>query len=421
MNPLLGAELVALCLLLLVSILTVAAQASLYHVNRARLRAMVEQNGSRRGQAVMAALDQPVTSFGALTVLSTLALMGAATLAVVILLDLTIVAPLQAVGVAAALGLVLLVAEIVARVLAIARPEATALLVYRPLALAGLLLSPLLLPLRALERALLGLFGVTRPNDPHSAEEELRRLVEDGEDAGVLEQDEREMIHGIFELSEVAAREVMVPRIDMVALPSDALVEQALDLVLASGHSRLPMYEKSIDNIVGVIYAKDILKHLKAGALADPALPLARPAFFVPEAKKVDEVLQDLQQQRVHLAIVVDEYGGTAGLLTIEDLLEEIVGEIRDEYDLAEEARIERVSEREAILDPRIGIREVNDVLSLDLPEDEFDTISGLVYDRLGKVPETDDEISVDGCTIQVISTEGRRIKKVRLIVGEPA
>jgi CBS domain containing-hemolysin-like protein len=415
----LGALLVLGLLLVLVALIA-AAQAALYHVNRARLRYSVE-SGARRGGAVLHALEQPASALGALTVLSTVALLGLAAVSLFLLLQLAAGDLLAPVLGACGLVLATLTLQLLARVIGTARPEATALAVYRPLALLGALLAPLLLPYRALEQGLLRLLGAARPNDPHNAESEILMLVEAGDEAGGLEQEEREMIHGIFELSEVTAREVMVPRIDVVALPSGALVGQALDQVVDSGHSRLPVYEGSIDNIIGVLYAKDLLKHLKTGTLEDPVLPLVRPAHFVPEAKKVDEVLQDLQQRRVHIAIVVDEYGGTAGLLTIEDLLEEIVGEIRDEYDQAEEARIERISEREAILDARVGIREVNDLLSLQLPDDEFDTISGLVYDRLGKVPEGDDEVRVDGCTIQVISTEGRRIKKVRLVVGDQA
>jgi CBS domain containing-hemolysin-like protein len=416
LSPVLAA-LLAVGLLLILVALIAAAQAALYHANRARLRHSLESSVHRRS-AVLRALEQPVNSLSALTVLWTMALLALAAVSNYLLLQLETVDLLTPLLIASGLVLTTLMLQVLARVLGIARPEATALVVYRPLALLGAALAPIVLPFRALEHRLLAFLGVNRPNDPQSAEDEILMLVEAGEEAGGLEQEEREMIHGIFELSEVTAREVMVPRIDIVALPSHALAEQALDQVVASGHSRLPVYDGSIDNIVGVMYAKDLLQHLKTGSLEDPVLSLARPAYFVPEAKKLDEVLQELQQRRVHIAIVVDEYGGTAGLLTIEDLLEEIVGEIRDEYDLAEEARIERVSDNEAILDARIGIREVNDLLSLHLPDDEFDTISGLVYDRLGKVPEGDDEVRVDGCTIRVISTEGRRIKKVRLVVG---
>src|SRR6476469_7533490 len=400
----------------MVSALAAAGQASLVHLNRARLRSLGDQ-GTERAEAMQRVLEQPGSSFCTLAGLYTLGLAAAALM--------TFLADLQlaegglggpvAVSVGALVSALLL--QVVARAIAVAHPESTALRLYRPLTLLATLCSPLLVPLQALERRLLGALGVTRPNDPHWAEEELRLLVESSEENGVLEQDEREMIHGIFELSEVTAREVMIPRIDAVGVPDDALVEQVVDLIVETGHSRLPIYEGSIDNVIGIVYAKDILRHLRQGDLRDPVRPLARPAYFVPEAKKVDELLQELQQRRVHMAVVVDEYGGTAGLLTIEDLLEEIVGEIRDEYDQAEEARVEQISDREAIIDARTSIREVNELLSLDLPDDEFDTLGGLVYDRLGKVPAKDDEIRVDGCMLRVISTEGRRVKKVRLVV----
>lgn len=418
MEPALGAKLIGLVVSLVLAVLTAAGQACLFHLNRARLRALTE-HGPRRGQAVLRLAEQPGASFSVLVGLYALSCIGLAAFMVLSAAELATDSPLAAAALVASTILGLLVLQAVGRAIAIAHPEGTAVRLYVPLRTLILLLTPLLVPLHALERRMLRALGVSRPHDPHSAEEELRLLVEASDEGNGLAEDEREMIHGIFEMSQVTAREVMVPRIDMVAVPHDAVVEQVLDRIIQTGHSRLPIYEGSIDNIIGVVYAKDILKHLKVGKLSDPVRPLARPAYFVPEAKKVDELLQELQQRRVHMAIVVDEYGGTAGLITIEDLLEEIVGEIRDEYDLAEEARIERISDREAILDARVSIREVNELLSLDLPDDEFDTLGGLVYDRLGKVPAVDDEVRVDGCLIRVLSTEGRRIKKVRLLVGE--
>ena len=419
MEPGLWAKLAGLTIFLLLAALAAAGQASLFHLNRARLRGLSDQ-GAAKEQAVLSVLEQPGSSFGMITALHTISLAGAAVLTFLVALDFASQTHWKPVLLSLAVLVLALLLQVLARVVAIARPEATALRLCRPLSFVALVLAPLVLPLRALERRLLSLLGVTGPSDPHWAEEELRLLVESGEDNGVLEQDEREMIHGIFELSEVAAREVMVPRIDVVAVRDDAPVEEVLDLIVSTGHSRLPIYAGSIDNVVGVLHAKDVLRHLKGGQLSDPVRPLARPAFFVPEAKKVDELLEELQQRRVHMALVVDEYGGTAGLITIEDLLEEIVGEIRDEYDQAEESRVEQISEREAIVDARTSIREVNELLALHLPDDEFDTLGGLVYDRLGKVAAIDDQVQVDGCTIRVMSTEGRRIRKVHLLVGEP-
>ena len=415
MEPSLAAKLAALAIFVVLAALSAAAEATLFHLNRARLRAMSDE-GATRAQAVLRALDEPGTTYGEVAALHTSSLIAVAVAASLLALDLD-----DRDNGLAVLATVLFVAFLVpltARRIAIARPEATALRLYQPLSVVARIAAPILLPLRVLESAWLRLLGLRATREPQTPEEELRLLVEGGEDSGVLEQDERQMIHGIFEMGEVTAREIMVPRIDIRAVPDTALVGDVLDLIVETGHSRVPIYEETIDNIVGFIYAKDILKHLKHGSLGDPARPLAREAYFVPEAKKIDELLEELQQRRVHMAVVVDEYGGTAGLVTIEDLLEEIVGEIRDEYDVAEEASVERISDREAVVDARTSIRDVNELLSLDLPDDEFDTLGGLVYDRLGKVPTPNDEVRVDGCVVRVLSTEGRRIKKVRLLVG---
>jgi CBS domain containing-hemolysin-like protein len=207
----------------------------------------------------------------------------------------------------------------------------------------------------------------------------------------------------------------MVPRIDVVAMPRESTLGALLDKIVQTGYSRIPVVADTIDNVVGLVYAKDVLRALRAGDLDDPAGPIARTAYFVPDTKKVDELLQDLQTKRVHLAIVVDEYGGTAGIVSIEDLLEEIVGEIRDEYDVNEAIPIERIDERESIVDARVSIRDVNEALDLHLDVEELDTLGGLVYHELGKVPTEGDMVRVNGCLVTVMSTEGRRIKKLRV------
>jgi CBS domain containing-hemolysin-like protein len=222
------------------------------------------------------------------------------------------------------------------------------------------------------------------------------------------------MIASVIELGEQPVREVMVPRIDIVGTPATSRVRDALDRIIDSGHSRIPLYEESIDNITGVVYAKDLLRHLRDGSQDAAVRPLAREPSFVPETKKVDELLHEMQRNRVHVAIVVDEYGGTAGLITIEDLIEEIVGEIQDEYDV-EEAMIEELSDHEALFDARVSIRDVNDTLDLDLGDEDFDTLGGLLYHELGKVPNVGDEVRVDGALVTVLTTTGRRVRKVRV------
>jgi putative hemolysin len=313
------------------------------------------------------------------------------------------------------------VLAVVIRAVVAARPETTALALGRSLAAVAMLTLIVIGPLLWLERSIIGLLKPPRENGLAPEEDELRLLVESVEDQRKLDEDEREMIHGIFGMSARPVREVMVPRIDVISMPRTATLGEILDRIVSTGYSRIPLADESVDNVVGLVYAKDVLRALRAGALDDPAEPIARTPYFVPDTKKVDELLQDLQQKRTHLAIVVDEYGGTAGIVTIEDLLEEIVGEIRDEYDEHEEARIERIDEHESIIDARVSIRDLNEALDLHLAVDELDTLGGLVYHELGKVPTAGDKVRVNGCLVTVLSTEGRRIKKlrVRIVEGE--
>jgi CBS domain containing-hemolysin-like protein len=255
------------------------------------------------------------------------------------------------------------------------------------------------------------------PRDQHEGADdttdEFLRIAEIDTDEPI-EEDERLMIEGIIGLDETTAREIMVPRIDVVALDQDDTIDDALRVIVERGFSRVPLYAETVDNVVGIVYAKDLLRCLAEGR-KPPLSDIARPPYFIPESKRVDELLAELRRSKVHIAIVVDEYGGTAGLVTIEDLLEEIVGEIQDEYD-REEAPIERVNETEAILDARVSIDALNELFGFETDEDqqEYDTVGGFVYHHLGKVPVAGDEVRVDGLTLRVLSVLGRRIKKVR-------
>ena len=250
---------------------------------------------------------------------------------------------------------------------------------------------------------------------PFVTEEEIKTMVDAGEEGGVIEEEEKEMIYSIFQIGDTMAREIMVPRIDVLALDVDTPVQQAVDAVMAAGHSRVPVYQGSIDNIVGLLYAKDLLRAWKDGDQPAGLRDLLRPAYFVPETKKVDELLAELQQKRIHLAVVVDEYGGTAGIVTLEDIVEEIVGEIRDEYDINEEAMFERVNDDEYVFDARIDLDEVNDRLRLELPSGESDSLGGFIYGQLGHVPAPAEKINTDRAEFEVLSVAGRRIRKVRV------
>jgi CBS domain containing-hemolysin-like protein len=395
--------------------LSATAQAALVYIDRARLRHMLEE-GAPRASALMRLLDEPTSSLSTILFVYTLALCTAAATGFWVDLDLWATVPWVAIVAGVVEVLLLLLLQFLGRVLALARPERVALTFVRPVELLNRVLFVVLGPLQALESLLRRLLGVQHALTPADAEERLRHLVEGNAD---LEEDERDMIASVIELGEQPVREVMVPRIDIVAAPASASVRDVLDRIVESGHSRIPIYEGSIDNITGVVYAKDLLKFLRDGSQAAAVQPLAREASYVPETKKVDELLHEMQQRHVHLAIVVDEYGGTAGLITIEDLIEEIVGEIQDEYDV-EEALIEEVSEREALFDARVSIRDVNDTLDLDIEDEDFDTLGGLLYHELGKVPNVGDEVRVDGALVTVLTTTGRRVRKVRVTKVPP-
>jgi putative hemolysin len=411
------AILVASALLLF---LASTAQAALVYIDRARLRHLFEE-GRPRASALIRLLDEPSSSLATILFVYSLALCAAAAMAFWIDQDIWFfVAPWVAIVLGVIELLALLLIQFLGRVLALARPEQVALAFVRPVELLNRMLFLFLVPLNALEGAVRHQMGVQRSLTPADAEDRLRHLVEGNAD---LEEDEREMITSVIELGEQPVREIMIPRIDIVAAAASATVRGVVDRIVDSGHSRIPVYDGTIDNITGVVYAKDLLRFLRDGSQSAPVLPHAREASYVPETKKVDELLHEMQKSRVHIAIVVDEYGGTAGLITIEDLIEEIVGEIRDEYDL-EESMIEEVSEHEALFDARVSIRDVNDTLDLDIEDGDFDTLGGLLYHSLGKVPDVGDEVRVDGAVVTVLSTTGRRVRQVRVTKvqpGEPA
>jgi len=211
----------------------------------------------------------------------------------------------------------------------------------------------------------------------------------------------------------------MVPRIDIVAAPSDSSFEEIAKAIVERPYSRIPIFDDTIDNIVGVVYAREVLGYLANSDKPADIKAVARPPYFVPESKKVDELLTEMRRNKLSIAIVVDEYGGTAGLVTIEDLIEEIVGEIADEFDVEEEP-IHRVSDSEAILDARVSIDALQELFGVEVEEGDFDTVGGFVFNHLGKMPSVGEEIRVDGLVVRVLSVSGRRIKRLRVIKEEP-
>jgi CBS domain containing-hemolysin-like protein len=268
-------------------------------------------------------------------------------------------------------------------------------------------------------RALIGLANFILPGQglkegPFVSEEELLAMADVAADEQVIEREERTLIRQVIEFGDTVVREVMVPRTDMLAVEGGARVSDAVELVINSGKSRIPVFEQGIDDVIGIVYARDLLKAEREGKGDEPVRTLAREAHFVPETKRVAELMREMQKQKFHIAIVVDEYGGTAGLVTLEDLLEELVGEIVDEYDV-EDAKWERLANGDYRVDARMPLDEVNELLAADLPDGDWDTIGGLLYSELGHVPLEGESVQVDGRRLTAEKVDGRRIERVRI------
>src|SRR5574341_118189 len=297
---------------------------------------------------------------------------------------------------------------------AITYPESTSRWVAAPLIFFSWITRPFTELLNWSSNLLVRMLGINSTSTEHDrvhSPEEIRMLVEQSRKTGGLGAGDARLLEGVFEFSEKNARDVMTPRTDIVALPAEASLAEAADRVAAAGRSRYPVTGESLDDVVGIVHAKDILRGLLSGSEA-PVQDIARPAFFVPGTREVEDVLADMKRQKVHLAIVLDEFGGTAGLVTMEDLLEEIVGPIYDEYDQAP-AVAPSAPDAAPVLSGATEIREVNETYGLGLDETDYTTVGGLVFGMLGRLPKVGDAVKVTGGQLEVIEMDGRRVGKV--------
>ncbi|HEY7828854.1 MAG TPA: hemolysin family protein [Candidatus Limnocylindrales bacterium] len=306
--------------------------------------------------------------------------------------------------------------ELVPKSIGLAYAERLAMLVAGPVEWIARVLGPIVWFLTRVTSGITRLLGVSMSSEAQMTAEELKLIVERGGEQGILEAEEEQMINAVIELGDRRLHEVMVPRIAIVAMPVSATLDEAIDLIVEEGHSRVPVYDESVDEVLGILYAKDLLPVLKIGADSRPTVrSLLRAPLFVPESMSIDDLLHEFQRRKVHIAIVLDEYGGTAGLLTIEDLLEEIVGEIQDEYDV-EEPLVVRLSPDEARIDGRVDVDELSEIFEIPInleDADEYDTVGGLIFHRLGHVPRPGDEVRLAGLKLTVETTDGRRVGKV--------
>jgi putative hemolysin len=407
-----------------------AAEIALISIRRTRVRQLAEE-GDKRAKTVQRLLDNPTRFMATLQIGVTLvgflaSAIGAVSLAVPLATALrrvhfAIIAD-NAMGIAVflvtlAVGFITLVAgEVGPKSLALQHSERVALWFGPIINFFAVLLTPAVKIVTWASDLLVRPFGGhVRFSAPIVTEEELKMLVEAGEEEGVLEEEEKEMIHSIFEFTDTIVRQVMVPRIDMKCVEVSAGLNDLLEVIIRYGHSRIPVYEDNVDNIVGIVHAKDLLPVFAQELHESNIRAVMRSAYFIPETKKIDELMAEFKRSKIQMAIVRDEYGGTAGLVTLEDLLEEIVGDIMDEYDI-EERMIEIIDHDHAIVSARMDVDDLNEQMDLNIPESEdYETIGGFVFDLFGRQPAQGEIVEHDDVKFTVQATEGGRLHKIAI------
>lgn len=410
-----GAELamlVAIGILLLVSLLLAAAETALTRMTRAKASALVE-DGRPGAEALLELVTHPERFLNPVLLVVLVCQLVQASLTGVLAARL-----FGGWGVAIAtffnVVVVFVLAEAAPKTWAVQHPERAALASARPVAW-----LVAFAPLRWLSRALIGLTNVILPGKglkegPFVSEQELLALADVAVEEDVIEAEERQLIEHIIEFGDTIVREVMVPRPDIVAVPADLRVADAMEVVILNGYSRLPAYGEDSDDVLGLVYAKDLMRADRDGHGDEPVSSLLRPAHFVPETKRIATLLREMQTGQYHLAIVVDEYGSTAGIVSLEDLIEELVGEIVDEYDL-EEPKVERLPDGAVRVDGRTPVDELEDLFEVTLPAEDWDTVGGLVFHLLGHVPVPGERVTCAGLELTAERVKGRRIDRVHI------
>lgn len=296
-------------------------------------------------------------------------------------------------------------------------PERMSLQVVNGVLMLAKVLRPLVLLLSLISRPIVRLTRHTHADGKLMTLDEIRVAADVVEEEGLVDAEEAQMLDSVIDLGETQVRDIMVPRVDIVAVEEDATVPEFATVASRSGHSRIPVYTETLDNITGIVYVNDVLRRLGKGEYSFSLREIARSPMYVPGTKRIDDLLRELREQRVHIAMVVDEFGGTDGLVTIEDILEELVGEIADEHDLLTD-EFERVRENEALVDGKLRIEDVNERLGCDLPADQYETVGGLVSGLAGHIPQTGEVFQVDSVRLRVEASDGQHVERLRIVVG---
>lgn len=409
-------NLILLFVLVFIGAIFSGAETALTSFRHTRIRHLADE-GNRSAQILQALIERPSRFLATILFSNTLVNTSASVLAGYIAISI-LPAQLAAIIASIFMTVILLVfSEIGPKSTVVERPESFGLFIARPINWLTNLLYPLVHIFIVIANTFVRPLGGGRKSQgPFMTADEIKTILAVSEEQGVIEEDEKEMLHSIFEFGETLVREVMTPRTDMVCLNVNDSIDDALNIILDQGYSRIPLYEETLDNIPGILYAKDLLKQLRGGnGEAVELIKLARPAYFVPETKKVNELLRELQKRKTHMAIVLDEYGGTAGLVTIEDVLEEIVGEIFDEYD-TERVMIEEIRDDVFRVDGRASLDELGELLRITFEGEDWDSVGGLVYGLAGRIPTPGQKVTYKNIDFIVEKLQKHRIIKVKVI-----
>jgi len=411
-------EVLGLLIFLILSAFFSGSETALFSLNKLQLKKMQKEENDSRVNSIVKLLDDPQRTLITILTGNMFVNISSSSLATYLAIKF-----FGNVGLGIASGtmifFILVFGEIVPKSLAITNAEVIAKKVARPIDIIASFVFPLINFFKAILNTLFRFLGKRRTKvTKEITQEDLITLIDAGKDEGMIAEEEKKMIRNIFEFGDTIVKEIMVPRVDIACVRHDTKLKSILHLIKKVGHSRIPVYEKTIDNVIGILYAKDLLAVNEQWSKDNGKFDLykiLRKAYFVPENKKIDDLLDIFQKDRIQIAIAIDEYGGTAGLVTMEDVVEEIVGEIIDEYD-KEIKLFEIIDHNALVVDGKISIDKVNELLNIEIPENDFETLGGFIYDLMGRVPNENEEIVYHNIQIIIRKVAKNRIRRVKII-----
>ena len=394
-----------------------SAESSFIAVNKIRIRSLMEK-GDSRAKAVQKLLDEHDKLFSAVILSGNLFTILATSIGTVLALryfgeDGIIIATIIMTFLTVVFG------ELAPKTFAVTYSEKVSLLLAKPVAFYIRLISPLVWIFKVMSNLIIRMLGgKKKPISPFVTEEEIKTMINIGEEEGTLEEEEKQMLHKVFAFGDKVVTEAMVPRTEIVSIPDDATVDDALKLVLEEGYSRYPVVKENIDSVTGILYVKDIVKQMAQGKIQNhtPITEIVREAYYIPENKMVTELLDEMQKNKFQIAIVMDEYGGTAGLITLEDIMEEIVGGLQDEFEAMEgEKEFEIIDERTSIVAGQTGLDEINELVGSEIVSEDFHTIGGFVFGLFRRLPKVGEQVRYHNLRFLILEMEDRKIAKVKI------